>query len=183
MLWCRLRPNPKVLGDPVFQYSMSFSYTSVPLSVNSIRLLTLYPSETADTSPSCSLETVDLDGALDFTALSYAWGNASQRTLIKVNSKELSITSALDTALRHLPITGRGRQICINQADDDEKASQVQLMRRIYSQAETTIAWLGEERDGSNKVMGKKHSASVCGMYPETTMLVSDGTSTRLSVT
>jgi hypothetical protein len=167
---------------------MSFSYTSVPLSVNSIRLLTLYPSETADTSPSCSLETVDLDGAPDFTALSYAWGNASQRTLIKVNSKELSITSALDTALRHLRLTGRGRrlwidQICIKQADDDEKASQVQLMRRIYSQAETTIAWLGEERDGSNKVMGKKHSASVCGMYPETTMLVSDGTSTRLSVT
>ncbi|KAH8903461.1 HET-domain-containing protein [Coniochaeta sp. PMI_546] len=138
---------------------MSFNYSSVRLPFNSIRLLTLYPSTSADGSrPTCSLEAFDLDEAPPFTALSYAWGDASRRKVVQVNGKELSITSALDSALRHLRLPNQGRklwidQICINQADEDEKASQVLLMRQIYSQAETTIAWLGEERDGSHKAI------------------------------
>lgn len=36
-------------------------------------------------------------------------------------------------------------QICINQADDEEKGFQVQLMKEIYSQATEVIAWLGED--------------------------------------
>ncbi|KAJ9134175.1 HET-domain-containing protein [Coniochaeta hoffmannii] len=137
---------------------MSFSYTSVPLYFNHIRILTLSPSESAETRPSCSLEAVDLEEAPAFTALSYAWGDASQRTSIQVNGKDLSITSALALALRHLRLPDRERrlwidQICINQADDDEKASQVRLMRQIYSEAENTVAWLGEEKDGSDEVM------------------------------
>ncbi len=34
--------------------------------------------------------------------------------------------------------------VCINQADLKERGSQVQLMRRIYSSAETVLAWLGD---------------------------------------
>lgn len=138
---------------------MSFDYASVRLAFNSIRLLTFCPSADADNSrPTCSLEAFDLDNAPPFTAISYAWGDASSRTAIQVNRKELSITSALDSALRHLRLPDQQRklwidQICINQADDDEKASQVLLMRQIYSQAEATIAWLGEERDGSDQAI------------------------------
>jgi hypothetical protein len=35
-------------------------------------------------------------------------------------------------------------QICNNQKDSDERCAQVQIMKDIYSQAEETIAWLGE---------------------------------------
>ena len=44
--------------------------------------------------------------------------------------------------------------ICINQGDVHEKEAQVQLMGDIYSKAEKTIVWLGEEADGSNAVPG-----------------------------
>jgi hypothetical protein len=136
----------------------SFTYASVPLLVDQIRILTLQPSKDAGTRPACTLEAASLDEAPVFTALSYAWGDASKRTLVEVNGSTLSITSALDSALRHLRLPDRERrlwidQICINQADDDEKASQVQLMRQIYSQAENTVAWLGEARNGSDRVM------------------------------
>ncbi|KAJ4424653.1 hypothetical protein N0V82_000581 [Gnomoniopsis sp. IMI 355080] len=40
--------------------------------------------------------------------------------------------------------------ICINQADLDERASQVALMARIYSECERTIIWLGPEDDNSH---------------------------------
>ncbi|OIW24463.1 HET-domain-containing protein [Coniochaeta ligniaria NRRL 30616] len=138
---------------------MSFDYASVRLSSDSIRLLTLYPSRNADASrPTCNLEAFALDNAPPFTALSYAWGDASQRSLMEVNGKDLSITSTLDSTLRHLRLPDRARklwidQICINQADDVEKASQVSFMRHIYSQAESTVAWLGEERDGSERAI------------------------------
>ncbi|KAK2865005.1 hypothetical protein FQN49_004000 [Arthroderma sp. PD_2] len=36
-------------------------------------------------------------------------------------------------------------QICINQTDADERSSQVDLMHRIYNDAEFTLIWLGRE--------------------------------------
>jgi hypothetical protein len=37
--------------------------------------------------------------------------------------------------------------LCINQADNAEKATQVKMMRDIYQRAKLVIAWLGEEED------------------------------------
>ncbi|KAM5430272.1 hypothetical protein McanMca71_007249 [Microsporum canis] len=41
-------------------------------------------------------------------------------------------------------------QVCINQADADERSAQVDLMHRIYQQAAFTLVWLGRE-DGYTK--------------------------------
>ena len=43
--------------------------------------------------------------------------------------------------------------ICINQTDTAEKTQQVGLMAEIYSRAERTFAWIGQERDGSAVAM------------------------------
>jgi hypothetical protein len=40
--------------------------------------------------------------------------------------------------------------ICINQKDFKERGEQVQLMRRIYKEAESLTVWLGHEKDGSS---------------------------------
>ncbi|EMT68770.1 Heterokaryon incompatibility protein 6, OR allele, partial [Fusarium odoratissimum] len=39
--------------------------------------------------------------------------------------------------------------ICINQADVDEKNTQVPLMQKIYGQGQNVLVWLGEPTDGS----------------------------------
>jgi hypothetical protein len=50
-------------------------------------------------------------------------------------------------------------QICINQANCEEKNSQVQLMSKIYSSAETVLVWLGEKESSTNK--DRKHLTRV----------------------
>jgi hypothetical protein len=37
--------------------------------------------------------------------------------------------------------------LCINQDDLDERTRQVELMRRIYSDAELVLSWLGQQDD------------------------------------
>ncbi|KAK6956678.1 hypothetical protein Daesc_001957 [Daldinia eschscholtzii] len=61
----------------------------------------------------------------------------------------MAITINLDTALRHLrrediDIVLWVDALCINQADLDERETQVQIMRQIYSRAVNVIVFLGD---------------------------------------
>ena len=47
----------------------------------------------------------------------------------------------------------RADAICINQRDLEERASQVSMMRTIYSKAVEVVAWLGIQSDGSDDVI------------------------------
>jgi hypothetical protein len=40
--------------------------------------------------------------------------------------------------------------VCINQDNEEEKEHQIQLMARIYSQANRLVVWLGETADDSD---------------------------------
>lgn len=92
-----------------------------------------------------------------YTALSYRWGDASVRGApveMVVGGDEgqhhhhrVHITKSLEEILFHV----RNRehsvvmwidQICINQADDAEKARQIPLMSKIYGRALNTLVWL-----------------------------------------
>ncbi|KAE8441369.1 hypothetical protein EG329_005472 [Mollisiaceae sp. DMI_Dod_QoI] len=98
----------------------------------------------------CRLTHVSLDTFPDFEALSYVWGNPNNRTSILLNGQQFSATHNLGLALKYLSSTTEDRviwidAICINQNDLDERSSQVQLMRDIYSSASLVVSWLGEE--------------------------------------
>ncbi|MAD87405.1 MAG: hypothetical protein CL912_30980 [Deltaproteobacteria bacterium] len=90
----------------------------------------------------------------DFAALSYVWGDESIRKDIILSGETVSVTANLESALRALAgdntFGDRFRlwidAICINQADDHERAHQVQKMRDIYSGAWFVIAWIGWSR-------------------------------------
>lgn len=91
-------------------------------------------------------------------ALSYTWGDPSNPSLLYCNGATLSITSNLDTALRHLRLQTGPRTlwvdaICINQADVEERNQQVALMRDVYTMASQVIAWLGEEHPSDSGAM------------------------------
>lgn len=116
-----------------------------------IRILTL-SAGTGDDPLHGTLETSLLDEALPYEALSYVWGPPNLDAAIDCSRGSLPITKTLECALRMLRHQDKTRrlwidQICINQGDDgdSERSRQIRLMRQIYSCAERTIVWLGND--------------------------------------
>lgn len=133
-------------------------YTPLGDPSSNIRLLEIHVRE-AKRRPAvtCRMRTVSLDDAPPFAALSYVWGDADDRENIVVNSQLVSVTKNLETALRHAP-SFQGMHpacspifllwadaICIDQQNNIERGAQVQLMAKIFQQAECVFAWLGSE--------------------------------------
>lgn len=119
------------------------------LAPGEIRLLTVSPSRYHKAFLGCHLSTHSLEGAT-YEALSYVWGTSVSTEKIYVNEEEVTVTSNLLAALRHLRDTKEVRTlwidaICINQSDQDEKSAQVKEMGNIYSNAATVCCWLGED--------------------------------------
>jgi len=93
-----------------------------------------------------------------YESLSYVWGSENNKQLIYVDGDEMYVTANLHMALSHLRHCLLERilwvdAICINQADNDEKGRQVQLMAKIYSKASRVIVWLGESADNSDEAL------------------------------
>jgi hypothetical protein len=121
------------------------------------RIMELISWEDADKPVECRLHTFSFADSPPFTALSYVWGNPKVTKPIVVDGQKIQVTANLETALRHTPkhwasrFPNRDRHslriwadaVCINQANAKEKSHQVQLMRKIYAQAELDIGWLG----------------------------------------
>ena len=126
---------------------MSGLYLALNSEAHQIRRLRLLAGE-FDDSLRGALEIVSLDGAPQYEALSYVWGQELASAPMLVSNTELPITANLDVALRHLRMCNEERvlwvdAVCINQNDLDEKAQQVRMMRRIYYLAPTVRVWLG----------------------------------------
>ena len=90
-----------------------------------------------------------LDDLPDYQAISYAWGNTDLTQQLFFPAGSLWLTASLYGALRRFreedrPVRLWADAICINQDDFAEKNIQVDIMHRIYSQAEGVKVWLGE---------------------------------------
>ncbi|KAF7187006.1 Heterokaryon incompatibility protein 6, OR allele [Pseudocercospora fuligena] len=114
----------------------------------SIRLLKLLPGQNDDPI-ACKLVRSTLVGSPPYDALSYTWGDASERRPIQVNDVEVLVTTNLELALRALRRPNCSRvlwvdALCINQHDITERSSQVREMGHIYGCAERVIIWLGQ---------------------------------------
>lgn len=102
------------------------------------------------------LQTIELDDAPPFFALSYSWGKGGKDGAILCDGRKLRVTANLVRALRRVECLSSEAvewdlkskwfwidQICVNQEDMDERSAQVLLMRAIYSKAIRTLIWLG----------------------------------------
>ncbi|KAL8993763.1 MAG: hypothetical protein Q9169_006109, partial [Polycauliona sp. 2 TL-2023] len=137
--------------------SEPFRYKSLSTARN-IRVMQLLPADSETHDLRCSLEQICLDDPPQYEALSYTWGDPANPSLLYCDGATLSITSNLDTALRHLRLKAGSRTlwvdaICINQADVNERNQQVALMRDVYTKASQVVAWLGEERPSDSGAM------------------------------
>ncbi|KAJ5659082.1 Heterokaryon incompatibility [Penicillium longicatenatum] len=88
-----------------------------------------------------------------YEALSYVWGNDSEKTPIQIDGRTLEITPNLRLALFNLREPNKSRTfwvdaICIRQDCIDERNQQVAFMDEIYRRARRTVVWLSDEVKG-----------------------------------
>lgn len=162
-----------------FKARMATSYRYTPLDEarQEIRLMTLFPGSFDDPIVlSIQKKTLTETQIPSFEALSYAWGNASDRQHIFVQKKSmlvakwkkmtsssnawttLSVTSNLSEALRYIRYKEQPRvlwadAVCVDQQNLDERGKQVMRMPDIYGSAKGVIAWLGPESSNSALAM------------------------------
>lgn len=132
-------------------------YTQLDSNLSQIRRLILQRGSFDDPLHG-DLDVVSLDESPAYEALSYVWGPTTPPGTIHLSSSTISITPNLDAALRHLRHPAASRTLwvdalCINQANLDERAAQVALMRRVYAEAAKVLIWLGPAADGSDEAM------------------------------
>jgi hypothetical protein len=143
---------------PIYQYC--------PLSNghNNIRLLRLLPAEAEEAEIRAELVEYKLHESQSWTqrhsyhCLSYVWGNPKPARTVFIGDDFVEITPNLHAALVQLRDHTFPRilwidAICINQADDDEKALQIRSMAMIYGMASCVLVWLGEAANGSDHAL------------------------------
>ena len=119
-----------------------------------------------------SLPTHTLADAPRYECLSYVWGTENSDRVLWLDREVIAISKNLDRALGRLRHETESRflwidLVCINQQDLEERKQQVQLMYRIFGQAERVIAYLGEEADGSQDVPDFLRQIQAAGSSPE----------------
>ena len=133
------------------------------------------------------LETFALDDLPPFFALSYCWGSPRRSDSIVCNSKPLAVSLHLKLGLAELcsvpSLDGCWfwiDQICVNQNDLAERSQQVQLMKEIYSNALTTVVWLGPSQGPCDEAFHLADKMVAVCENPEYSALVPAVCSARL---
>ena len=138
-----------------------YNYTQLSLPT-CIRLLRLLPSAKDEQNLRCELLEYPIQSSdtvfHPYEALSYVWGSEDKPKSIIVANQYLNITQSLYTALLRLQNHTCPRivwvdAICINQANNKEKESQIPLMAEVYAKATRVVVWLGEIEDDSNEAL------------------------------
>ena len=128
--------------------SHSNIYKPLDSEKSQIRLVTIQPKNQESQQIRCDLEICSLDEKPRYEALSYVWGDQSHPLEILLDGQVFHVGLNLASALRSLRLADRPRRlwidaICINQGDQEERSSQVLLMRQIYSYASRVLVCLG----------------------------------------
>ncbi|KAK5166149.1 uncharacterized protein LTR77_008410 [Saxophila tyrrhenica] len=124
-------------------------YPSLDASKRQIRLVKLIPHDSSAETICCELSAVSLDDTPAYTALSYSWTKEPPGHTILLNGQPFAVRPNLFAYLQERSAQSDASQwifidaLCINQADNDERSTQVSLMGDVYRCAEQVVAWLG----------------------------------------
>lgn len=140
-----------VLGDKFYRYT--------PLKAEEFRLVRVLAARISQVK--CEILHRFFRDPPDYTAISYAWGDPSDMTKIKIRDEnfpafiEISISKSLYHALEAMRRKGEdvlvwADALSIDQQNRDEKNQQLSLMADIYKKAQYVSVWLGPEEDDSD---------------------------------
>ncbi|KAF5013373.1 hypothetical protein FDECE_620 [Fusarium decemcellulare] len=126
---------------------MKFTYHHLARDSSEIRLVRLLEPLHQDSPLSLELCHASMND-INYTALSYVWGDVSSTVDIIVNDLLLGIGRNLHAALKQLQENNfRGwiwiDSLCIQQSDIEEKSYQVSHMGTIFGKADHVFSWLG----------------------------------------
>jgi Heterokaryon incompatibility protein (HET) len=120
----------------------------LPSTEQGIRLIAFRPAKDPNEPLAAELLVVSLDTNPQYATISYCWGSPTPTRPMTCNNTVLEITESLALGLTRFRAMSDlllwVDQICINQGDVRERNAQVAFMKRIYSQATKTFAYLGE---------------------------------------
>lgn len=144
-----LSPQNVIVSQPIAERGAQHKYTCLTHR-DSIRLLVLHSAAELDAPLQISFLNGSLDSVEgDYEAISYTWGHPQLSFPLYVDDGTcVFVTENLDSALRalryvHRPRTLWADAVCIDQANDAEKAVQIPLMAQIFRGASRVLAWLG----------------------------------------
>ncbi|KAI5861031.1 heterokaryon incompatibility protein-domain-containing protein [Durotheca rogersii] len=141
-----------------------YVYSKLPSSDHT-RVLEIYPSEDPIAEIRCAIHTFGLysPDAISYEAISYTWGEQLFLEMIWVigspdGPNQIPITTNLSNAIRRFRYRTKPRflwadAVCINQKDNDEKATHIPLMTDIYRGAARVVVWLGAEQKDQQNVL------------------------------
>lgn len=146
--------GPLHIGHNDLRPSMADIYSYETLPSGFIRYLLLQPGESGDPIV-CSIHITKLEDSTPFEAISYVWGTSERTEPIECDGKTIYITVNLRNSLRAVRRIDEARalwsdSICINQADNEEKALQVSLMAEIFRRSTRTLICLGSNDAGEH---------------------------------
>lgn len=141
------RVSPYILSTDTALQNTS-TYTPINSENGDIRLLELAPGKFDDQIVMHLIPSNLSDESHPYEALSYVWGTAIASRNAMLSGRPTTITSNLESALRHLRGTLVKRTLWVdavsmNQRDTQERNHQVRIMGKIYSSAQGVIIWLG----------------------------------------
>lgn len=147
----RLSSSSGVLGDKFYRYTQ--------LEIDEFRLVRVLAARSSQVK--CEILHRPFGNPPNYTAISYAWGDPSDTTKIKIRDEdcllfvEIPISKSLYYALEALRRKGEdvlvwADALSIDQQNRDEKNHQLSLMAVIYQRAQNVAVWLGPEEDDSD---------------------------------
>ncbi|KAI1134263.1 hypothetical protein F5Y05DRAFT_422837 [Hypoxylon sp. FL0543] len=141
-----------------------YHYEALPQSTQGshyFRLLEIFPSTKKDEPVKVHLRTFRLEDKPTYECLSYVWGTSSDDYEVLIEGengglKKFKIRKNLNDALRALRHASERctlwtDALCINEADHEERNSQVALMGLLYWSASRVNIWLGQDPRGVAK--------------------------------
>lgn len=133
---------------------IKFRYHALNIDPPSIRLLRNIRQDSGGLI-SIDIEHATLKSKPRYAALSWVWGKDGSNSMIRLDSRSFYVSNRLFYILEWICQNPQIStywwidSICLNQTDMVEKISQVNLMERIYLEAEKTIGWLGKGSEGA----------------------------------
>lgn len=129
-------------------------------SKRQIRLIYIQPARSFEDPVVCELKCCCLtDTELQYTTLSYCWGQPAFDSTLICNNIAVHITANLHYALRRVRQASFGLpiwvdQICIDQSNLQERSEQIQIMISIYRGSKRLFIYIGEEDGTTDAAFG-----------------------------